>query len=324
VSSLTDAVVREPGAESVAEYAQRVRRLALAYVGLFFGSIVGLIMLIWQGKFFVTLSQRSNVETLTIAVFMVLFAYVAVLSAQGTLGAARIAYFRALRATGRDWREVERTKMRMLPEHDGPNPTAALNVIVEREGAPGEPVELAIADEAGGIGRLVFHGAEVRDEEDRGTGSNGVLAFAVHQVNGLLRRRGAPGQVEIVEWRSIDDEAAEQYLGLVRFAQRLERHLGAEELWTKARLTDRDCVELERRLRELCPALRDEAFLPDWEYAAEHKLPIIPEPLGLISLSRSERRADPLATMGCAVVVVLVSVAIFALLILFPPWVPGS
>ena len=63
--------------------------------------------------------------------------------------------------------------------------------------------------------------------------------------------------------------------------------------------------------------------MPDWEYAGEHKLPIIPEPLGLVSLSRSERRVDPVASMGCAVVVVLGTVLILAAFILFPPWVPG-
>src|SRR5581483_1414570 len=115
-----------------------------------------------------------------------------------------------------------------------------------------------------------------------------------------------------------------QYFGLVGFARNLERQLGADALWPKVRLTDDDCAELERLLAQLCPALRDEAFLPDWEYSAEHKLPIIPEPLGLVSLSREERRADPIATMGCAVLVVLISVVIIALLILFPPWVPGT
>jgi hypothetical protein len=139
-----------------------------------------------------------------------------------------------------------------------------------------------------------------------------------------MKRRGEPATLEIVSWKSIDDEAAEQYLGLVRFARNLERHLGADELWPKVRLTDRDCDELERRLRALCPIIRDEAFLPDWEFSAEHKIPIIPEPLGLVTLSRTEQRADPLATMGCAVMVVVVLVTIIGLMIVFPPWVPGS
>ena len=143
-------------------------------------------------------------------------------------------------------------------------------------------------------------------------------------MNNILDRRGAPHTLEIVDWKSIDDESTEQYLGIVRFARNLERHLGADTLWPKIRLGERDCIELERRLRRLCPTVRSEGFLPDWEYAAEHKLPIVPEPLGLISLSRSERRADPLATMGCAVMVVLGAVFIIALMILSRPGCRGA
>jgi hypothetical protein len=324
VAGIADAVIREPGAESVEQYAQRVRRLALSYTILFITSIIGMILLVWKGQFFVTLAQRSNIETLTLAFFIVLFGYVAVLSGPGTLGAFRIAYFAVLRMSGRDPVEVERAKMRHLGTVDDPPPAGALNAMVERAGAPGDVVRVTIGDEAGVSGELVFEGAELRHEERRGAGSNGVLAFTVHQVNQLMKRRGEPATLEIVSWKSIDDEAAEQYLGLVRFARNLERHLGADELWPKVRLTDRDCDELERRLRALCPIIRDEAFLPDWEFSAEHKIPIIPEPLGLVTLSRTEQRADPLATMGCAVMVVVVLVTIIGLMIVFPPWVPGS
>ena len=64
-------------------------------------------------------------------------------------------------------------------------------------------------------------------------------------------------------------------------------------------------------------------MLPDWEYSAEHKLPVIPEPLGLISLGRSTRRADPLATMGFATLMVLLTLAVIVLFVIDKPWVPG-
>jgi hypothetical protein len=80
---------------------------------------------------------------------------------------------------------------------------------------------------------------------------------------------------------------------------------------------------LEDDLRALCPALRNEAFLPDWEYEGEHKLPIIPEPLGIISLSRTERRVDPLSSLSATLVVVLLVVALICFFLLRPPWVPG-
>lgn len=71
-------------------------------------------------------------------------------------------------------------------------------------------------------------------------------------------------------------------------------------------------------------ALRDEAYLPDWEYSADHKVPLIPEPLGLASLTRTERSADPVASMGVAVAVVFMALVALVLLIVFPPWIPGS
>ena len=81
---------------------------------------------------------------------------------------------------------------------------------------------------------------------------------------------------------------------------------------------------LELRLSAVCGAVRNEAFLPDWEYSGEHKLPLIPEPLGLISLSRTEKRVDPVSSMGCAVLVLGTILAVPALFLLFPPWVPGA
>ncbi len=120
------------------------------------------------------------------------------------------------------------------------------------------------------------------------------------------------------------EEAAEQYHGLVEFARRLEGQLGKGALWPKVTLTDEDCAELQQRLSEICPAVRNEGFLPQWDYAAEHKLPIIPEPLGLFSLSRTEKRVDPVSSIGCALWVVAAVVAILGLFVLFPPWVPGK
>ena len=118
--------------------------------------------------------------------------------------------------------------MRLLGTSNGPPLAAALNFMVESESAPDEPIALSIADEACGIGRLIFDGAEVLSRKWRWF--EGVLAFAVHQVNDILDRRGAPHTLEIVDWKSIDDESTEQYLGIVRFARNLERHLGADAL----------------------------------------------------------------------------------------------
>jgi hypothetical protein len=316
--------IRETESHGPQEYRRRVRHLALAYTGLFAGSIAGIALLIWQAQLYVTLSQRSNVETLTLAFLFVFFAYVAYLSAGGAWGALRIAYYAIRVRVGGDHDEIERQKARTLASHRGSPPAVALNMVLEREREAGGSFRLAITDTAGAAGQIEIDGAEVRHLEALSGGSNSLLAFFVHQVNQVLQESGREGGLDIVTWKKIDDEQTEQHLGLVRFARNLERHLGAEALWPKRKLTDEDCRELERRLSEVCPALRNEAFLPDWEYEARHQLPLIPEPLGLISLQRTERRVDPVASMGCAVLVVAAVVLVLAVFIVVPPWVPGK
>lgn len=51
-----------------------------------------------------------------------------------------------------------------------------------------------------------------------GDGSNDLLAYFVHQVADVLRRRGVEVRLDTLWWSEIDDEAAEQYLGLTRAA----------------------------------------------------------------------------------------------------------
>jgi hypothetical protein len=89
-------VIREPGAESSRDYGRRVHRLAVAYVVLFVGSATGIVLLVWRGQFFVSLTQHSNVETLTLAFLMIFFLYLGVLSAPGVSGALRVVYYDGL------------------------------------------------------------------------------------------------------------------------------------------------------------------------------------------------------------------------------------
>src|SRR3954454_18741464 len=89
-TTAVEQLIAEPGAEDARHYRQRVNRLAAEYVALFTGGGLGIAVLIWKAQLFVTLAQRTNVETLTLAFFLVFFGYVAVLSAPGALGAVRI------------------------------------------------------------------------------------------------------------------------------------------------------------------------------------------------------------------------------------------
>ncbi|TMA41724.1 MAG: hypothetical protein E6J82_11505 [Deltaproteobacteria bacterium] len=202
-------LITEPGADSAEDYARRVQILAATYAVLFCASVAGVVVLAIYGKLFVTLAQRSNVETLTILFLLVLYAYLATISASGALGAARLGFYALRRRSAR------------------------------------EPV----AERRRQLGKL----------DARADGPWAALAKV------LDRTDGAP----------------------LRFD------------------------------------LSDEALLPDWEYQAEHKLPVIPEPLGFVSLGRSAKRADPVATMGFATLMVLLTLAVIVLFVLDKPWVPG-
>lgn len=323
MSHLAERLIREPGTENAREFGERVYRLAFAYVGLFAGSLVAIALLVLRGQFWVGLAQRSNVETLTLLFLVVFSAYLAVLSTPGALGAVRLAYYLALPRLGHDRDEVERRKAAAIGRQRDDPPCVAVNLILEREDLPRQPFALEVRDRAGPVGTLRVDGAQITHHPTLHTGSNQLIAFFVHQVRGLCTEHGHETELDIVEWRRLDDEATVQYLSLVRFARNLERHLDAPELWPKLVLTRDDCAKLERCLAAVCPAVRNEAFLPDWEYSGEHKLPLIPEPLGLISLSRTEKRVDPVSSMGCAVLVLGAILAVLALFLIFPPWVPG-
>lgn len=313
--------IREPDTETPERYARRVRQLTKIHAALPLLCAVGIALICAWGKHFVTLAQRSNVETLTVAFFVLFFLYLLVLSSRGFVGACRIARFALLRG---EPLAIERRKVAALGK-PASRPEIGLNVIVERGDLPGEHFEIPIEDAAGSMGRLRIDGARVTHLDAYNGGSQNMLAYFARHVDRIVDARGGwQRAVDVVQWKSIDDEESEQYLGMVEFARNLSRELGKKPLWPAVTLSAADCDELARNLRDICPALRDEAFLPHWEYSAEHKLPIIPEPLGIVSLGRSEKRADPLATMGCALFVVAASVAVTVLFIVLPPWVPGK
>lgn len=294
-------IITEPGAATARGYARRVRLLAATYLVLFVSASAAAVLLAVQGKLFVTLAQRSNVETLTILFLLVFYAYLASLSAPGALGALRI-FFWSLRGSPR----IEA----LGPPDDGPY--AALGVVLER--ADGAPLRFDLQ----GLGVLAVDGARIEQHQAPGGGSADLISYFVRQVREVAGR-----EVPIVVWGQLDDDDAERYLAQVSFARALQKHLGAGPLWPTLALTPGQCDELSLRLLEIGPALIEEALLPDWEYSVEHKLPVIPEPLGLVSLGRSAKRADPVATMGFATLMVLLTLGVIVLFVLHRPWVPG-
>ena len=321
MQAISKSIIREPSVDSPQQYAHRVKLLALAYAVLFFTSIAGIVLIVQWAKLFVTLAQRSNVETLALLFFIAFFAYFVVISWRGAKCALRLLWFQIVhRLSGTD---LEVIKIAALKPASGESWSIALNVVLDREDAEG-PCYIEVADEYGSMGKVEIDGACLKHIQTYGDGSTDALIYCVHQLAGMLAAAGYQREISIVEWKSIDDEAMNKYLAMVDFARNLQRHLGVDETWPSVRLTTAQCEELQRRMAKICPAMRSESFLPDWEYSAEHKLPLIPEPLGLLSLGHSEKRVDAVSSMGAAAVIVVVSVLTFLAFIVAPPWVPGS
>ncbi|HXU04152.1 MAG TPA: hypothetical protein VN903_24495, partial [Polyangia bacterium] len=176
-------------------------------------------------------------------------------------------------------------------------------------------------DEAGSVGTIYVDGARIEHRAGHREGSNNFLAYFVRQVSAVLG--SDPEELDVVHWKSVDDEGWFQYVARVESMRLLGRRLGGDPLWPRLVLSQAHCDELERRMVAVCRAVREEAFLPPLEYEGEHKIPIIPEPLGIISLGRRERRVDPLSSMGTALVIVALVVALLGWFIVRPPWVPG-
>jgi hypothetical protein len=313
-------LIREPDVSDPRRYQRRVAELAAIYVAIFSLSVTGVALLLFHGRLFVTLSQRSNVETLTIAFFLLFFAYIASISARGAWGGLRIGAFRLAARFARDASGVERRKIAALGSSIK-RQAVAVNQIIERAGRPGEPFELRLADDDGCVGTIYVDGARVEHRSAHREGSNNLLAYFVRQVSSVVGLD--PEEVDIIHWKAVDDEGWYQYLAGVESMRLLGRRLGGAALWPRVTLSSQQCDELEQRMAPICRAVREEAFLPQLDYEGEHKIPIIPEPLGIISLGRRERRVDPLSSMGMALIIVTVAVALIAWFILRPPWVPG-
>jgi hypothetical protein len=150
-----------------------------------------------------------------------------------------------------------------------------------------------------------------------------LLAYFVRQLGQVPEMD--PGELDVVCWRAVDEEDFHRYVGSVDAFRALGRRVaGGTHPWPFATVSPEPCAVVEARLAEVCAAVRDEAFLPQREFEGEHKIPIIPEPLGIVSLARREKRVDPLSSMGGALMIVASLVALVVLFVLRPPWVPGG
>jgi hypothetical protein len=318
---LASRLVREPSVQDAAHYRRRSRRLAAVFAWTLVLSLTGLWLLLRQAKLYVTLAQRTNVETLTLALGCAMFLILTAMCLPGGWGALA-----ALRAEVAGMRGGEGGRERAKASYCERRGRRAEPVIVVLnaavEGGPGRRLSFALADAAGDLGELIIDGAVVRHERAFRSGSNSLLAYFVEQVRAAVGRRGERPWLEIVAWGLLDGEDAARFASIFAFARAVEARLGSP-LWPRVELTEDDVREIGRRLTEAVPSARLEAMLPDWEYRGEHKLPVVPEPLGFLTLTRSENRVDPLASMSMMLVILALCVLALAALAYFPVWTPA-
>jgi hypothetical protein len=375
--SLSEDLVRKIS-KTTGQYRRRVYTMAAVYVLLNVTAFASILIIVWQYRLFVTLSQRSNVETLTLAIILVLFAYLIFTTFAGFIGALKMLFYNlplggggaddsgspgvAQAASAKagqqaadtnqgrtahrgkqankdadqdkedgaapplspDRRRVEARKQAALKPAKEQTTKAYYNYAFASQEDPDAPIRIPIGDEAGTLGELVIDGAEAKIEAEKQGISNTLFEYLLNQLQDRLRQRAPEVELEIVAWSSVNDEAAAMYKSQVQAFRTLADQLEKGPIWPTLEVTAADVAFLEQRIRAIVPYLRDECFLPDVEYEAEYSIPIIPEPLGFISLRRTEQRADPVATMGCAALVTLGILALLVFFLVFPPWIPGK
>jgi hypothetical protein len=303
-------------------YATKVRVLALIYLALDLVCVATIAAILWRGRHLVTLAQRSNVETMVLLIVLVLATFYLVTTSGGFLGALRMAWLNLPRLWSKDAARIERRKQDAL--RDGGEPFSAHfdRAVVPRDAAG--PIRFELADHAGRLGAIEIDLVTATVLPCKCGLQNGLLAFVLGEIMDVLARRSPAERLHIAFWSNIDEEGAAVYRSTVAAFAGLARRTGGEPLWPTVVLDPDDVAQIARQIGHVLPALRNEALLPDLEYGVEYTVPVLPEPLAFLQLRRSERRADPVLTMGYALVIMSVVLAVVVLLIAFPPWTPSK
>jgi hypothetical protein len=295
---------------------RRTNWLVAIHLVLTAAGLAVLTLIAWRVRHFVTLSQRSNVETLLLAFVIAFVGYLLVSTARAAWGAIVLVALR-LAGTRRAQPWLQRRAARASRE----TKRAYLNVRVL--GPDPGPIELPIEDDLGRLGHFRLHDAEITLVEVPANLSHSIANLGVRVLAEDGELVGTDHEPRIVAWGVIDEEGSERYAATVHAFARLEAALGQGPLWPAVRLGPQGIGALARTLREATPTLREDVLLPDVEYSAQFSVPIVPEPLAFVQVSRRTEHADPVASLGAATLMVLLFLGIATWLILAPPWVPG-
>ena len=328
--ALSEKLVKEKLTPNPGRYASRVRWLALVYLVLNPVSLALMAAIVWRLQFFITLAQRSNVETLVLAIIFVLGAYYLATTFRGFVGALRIAWLNlpglwARTAEARS--NIERRKHAAL-KASSESKSAYFDQAVRLKGEPDEPIRWQVGDSVGKMGELELDGVRATYHPAKAGINDSIFEFLAAQLESSLRKSDLLAVLQIVQWGTINEDEAAAYYSTVRAFQNLERTLRGDKtpasLWPTVTIEQEDVDRIQAALEELVPVLRNESLLPNVEYEVEWTVPILPEPLGFMQLKRHENRADPVFTMGCAALIVLVILFIIVLFIVYPPWLPSK
>lgn len=319
--SLAEKVVKEHVTRTPERYAARVRWMAVIYLTLNLISIAIIVAIVWRVQFFITLTQRSNIETLTLAIVLVLASYYIFSTFKGFIGSLKMIF---LNAPGM-WQkkeEIERRKHRAIPT-GGSTKSAYFDQAIALEGKPDEPIIWQVGDDTAKLGEIEVRGVEATYHPIKDGMNDSLFEFLADKLEEVMKKKDLDATLQVVQWTEIDEDQAAVYHSTVQAFQSLEKHLGKGPIWPTAEISQEDFDYIQGELRRLVPALRNESLLPDVEYEVEYNVPVLPEPLGFLRLTRRENRADPLVTMGCASLVMLIVMALLIFFIILPPWVPS-
>ncbi|MDQ6694577.1 MAG: hypothetical protein M3014_09190 [Chloroflexota bacterium] len=324
--SVAEDIIREQITVTAEKYAMRVRISAFIYIVLYVLSVAIAVTVAWRLQFFVALAQRTNVETLTLAIIFILALYYLISTFKGFTGAIRMLWLNApltLSHSAESREKVERRKHSVLKIGGDPK-SAYFDQSVRLEGKPNEPIKWEIADTYGKLGTLEVDGVKATYYPLRAGVNNSLFEFLASQLEDAMKKRDLDAQLQITEWSSIDADGASAYYSMVKAFQNLEGRLEGGPIWPTVEITQDDVDKIGKELRKLVPALRSECLLPDLEYEVEYTVPVMPEPLGFVQLSRNDNRADPVLSMGCAMFVMLAVMSILLFIIILPPWIPSK
>ncbi len=321
---MIDKWVEQHATRTPEQYAERVRWVAIAHFLLFTASLAVIILIASQEHLFMTLGARSNADTAVFVLIFILGAYYLITSFRGFLGALRLLRWSV------DRRDRERRKHTAIKVGDETR-YVCFDQAIRVKGQPDKPIRWEIGDEAGKLGELEIDGVTATYYPLKAGMNNALFEFLVDKLDNILEKHDPRAHLQIVQWSSIDDDRASTFRNRVQAFQNLGSQLNADagrgedshSIWPTVEITPEDVAEIEGELRKLVPSLRDEALLPRLEFQVEYNVPVIPEPLAFLRLTRKENRADPLVSVGCSAIVMLFVLLVLVVFVVVPPWIPS-